>query len=90
MMEKYNNRLAGENVRESALESQEHQPVHSRSKRLWMALLLGSLSAFGPLSIDMYLPSLPILANDLHASASTAQLSLTAVSAYLLLCCRKV
>ncbi|OMP66063.1 MFS transporter [Domibacillus epiphyticus] len=62
-------------VRESVLES---QPVHSRSKRLWLALLLGSLSAFGPLSIDMYLPSLPILANDLHTTASIAQLSLTA------------
>ncbi|WP_245797931.1 multidrug effflux MFS transporter [Domibacillus mangrovi] len=43
-----------------------------------MALLLGSLSAFGPLSIDMYLPSLPILANDLQTTASMAQLSLTA------------
>ncbi|HEY9577777.1 MAG TPA: MFS transporter, partial [Pseudobacillus sp.] len=43
-----------------------------------MILLLGSLSAFGPLSVDMYLPALPILANDLNASASVAQLSLTA------------
>ncbi|MFK2826227.1 multidrug effflux MFS transporter [Bacillus sp. B190/17] len=43
-----------------------------------MILLLGSLSAFGPLSVDMYLPALPALANDLQASASVAQLSLTA------------
>ncbi|MGC8230154.1 multidrug effflux MFS transporter [Pseudobacillus badius] len=49
-----------------------------RPNRLWMIVLLGSLSAFGPLSVDMYLPALPILANDLHASASVAQLSLTA------------
>ncbi|KAB7704822.1 Bcr/CflA family efflux MFS transporter [Bacillus aerolatus] len=49
-----------------------------RPNRLWMVLLLGSLSAFGPLSVDMYLPALPILASDLHASASVAQLSLTA------------
>lgn len=62
-------------MRETVLEKQQ---VHSRSKRLWMALLLGSLSAFGPLSIDMYLPSLPILANDLQTTASMTQLSLTA------------
>ncbi|KGX85777.1 MFS transporter [Pontibacillus litoralis JSM 072002] len=41
-------------------------------------LILGSLSAFGPLTIDMYLPGLPSLAQDLHTSASIAQLSLTA------------
>lgn len=48
------------------------------ANRLFMALLLGSLSAFGPLSIDMYLPSLPILANDFGTTVSIAQLSLTA------------
>jgi MFS transporter, DHA1 family, multidrug resistance protein len=48
------------------------------SKRLWMAFVLGALSAFGPLSIDMYLPSLPMLASGLHTSTSLAQLSLTA------------
>jgi MFS transporter, DHA1 family, multidrug resistance protein len=47
-------------------------------KRLQMVLILGALSAFGPLSIDMYLPSLPKLAQDLHTSTSLAQLSLTA------------
>ncbi|MBY0223143.1 multidrug effflux MFS transporter [Sporosarcina aquimarina] len=44
----------------------------------WLVLLLGSLTAFGPLSMDMYLPGLPIVAEDLQASASLAQLSLTA------------
>ncbi|TYP69583.1 multidrug effflux MFS transporter [Paenibacillus methanolicus] len=48
------------------------------SKRLWMAIILGSLSAFGPLSLDMYLPALPALADDLRTTASLAQLSLTA------------
>ena len=48
------------------------------SNRLRTAIILGSLSAFGPLSIDMYLPALPILAKDLHTSASLAQFSLTA------------
>jgi DHA1 family bicyclomycin/chloramphenicol resistance-like MFS transporter len=43
-----------------------------------MGIILGALSAFGPLSIDMYLPSLPMLTNDLHTSASLAQFSLTA------------
>ncbi|WP_028590426.1 multidrug effflux MFS transporter [Paenibacillus massiliensis] len=45
---------------------------------LWIAFVLGALSAFAPLSIDMYLPSLPILAQDLQTTASLAQLSLTA------------
>lgn len=43
-----------------------------------LVLILGSLSAFGPLSIDMYLPSLPSLSRDLSASASAAQLTLSA------------
>ena len=50
----------------------------SQSRRLWMVIILGSLSAFGPLSIDMYLPSLPVLTKDLHTSTSLAQFSLTA------------
>jgi DHA1 family bicyclomycin/chloramphenicol resistance-like MFS transporter len=41
-------------------------------------LLLGALSSFAPLSIDMYLPALPAMARDLHTAAATAQLSLTA------------
>ncbi|SFG73187.1 MFS transporter, DHA1 family, bicyclomycin/chloramphenicol resistance protein [Desulfotomaculum arcticum] len=53
-------------------------PALSQSRRLWMAFVLGALSAFGPLSIDMYLPSLPSLAKDLSAGASLTQLSLTA------------
>ncbi|GEK35266.1 multidrug effflux MFS transporter [Kurthia sibirica] len=46
--------------------------------KVWLVLILGSLSAFGPLSMDMYLPSLPTVATDLHTTTSTAQLSLTA------------
>lgn len=49
----------------------------SRSQRLWMAIILGSLAAFGPLSIDMYLPALPQIANDFHSNPSLVQLSLT-------------
>ncbi|PKR85341.1 multidrug effflux MFS transporter [Heyndrickxia camelliae] len=47
-------------------------------RRLKLALILGSLTAFGPLSIDMYLPALPTLTKQLQTSASVAQLSLTA------------
>jgi DHA1 family bicyclomycin/chloramphenicol resistance-like MFS transporter len=40
-------------------------------------ILLGSLTAFGPLSMDLYLPALPEMARDLPASASAAQLTIT-------------
>jgi DHA1 family bicyclomycin/chloramphenicol resistance-like MFS transporter len=41
-------------------------------------VVLGALSAFGPLSIDMYLPALPAMADDLGAAPSLVQLTLTA------------
>lgn len=47
-------------------------------RRLGLMLLLGALSAFGPLSLDMYLPALPGLAGDLHANPSQGQLTITA------------
>ncbi|HFU9552694.1 TPA: MFS transporter, partial [Streptococcus agalactiae] len=40
-----------------------YKPV--KTNRLWMILVLGTLTAIGPLSIDMYLPSLPKLTDDL-------------------------
>jgi DHA1 family bicyclomycin/chloramphenicol resistance-like MFS transporter len=43
-----------------------------------LVVILGSLSAFAPLSIDMYLPAFPSLAVDLHAGPSAVQLTLTA------------
>src|ERR1700733_8965396 len=49
----------------------------SRGPGLRLTLILGALSAFGPLSMDMYLPGLPSLTRDLGASASTGQLTLT-------------
>ncbi|WP_055108318.1 multidrug effflux MFS transporter [Paenibacillus ihumii] len=49
----------------------------SPSARLKAIFILGSLSAFGPLSLDMYLPALPKLAEELGATASVTQLSLT-------------
>ena len=41
-------------------------------------VVLGLLSTFGPISLDLYLPALPQLAAELEASASAAQLSITA------------
>ena len=43
-----------------------------------MIVVLGLLSTFGPLSLDLYLPALPQLSQQLHASTSAAQLSITA------------
>ena len=40
-------------------------------------VLLGALTAFGPLSMDLYLPALPEMARDLPASASASQLTIT-------------
>lgn len=44
----------------------------------YMVVVLGLLTMFGPLSLDLYLPALPQLADDLATSASAAQLSITA------------
>ncbi|MBB3665462.1 DHA1 family bicyclomycin/chloramphenicol resistance-like MFS transporter [Prauserella sediminis] len=50
----------------------------SRTGRLRFALILGGLTAFGPLSIDMYLPALPGMAGDFSAANSLVQLTLAA------------
>ena len=50
----------------------------SKKSIYFFVFILGALSAFGPLTIDMYLPALPTLADDLQTNASMAQLSLTA------------
>ncbi|RNM09375.1 multidrug effflux MFS transporter [Dickeya undicola] len=49
----------------------------SRSQ-LEYALILGSLSALGPLCTDLYLPALPQMTTALSTSTSATQLSLTA------------
>ncbi|MFB4212147.1 multidrug effflux MFS transporter [Shouchella sp. JSM 1781072] len=54
------------------------QTAITGKKRFGLALLLGTLAAFGPLTIDMYLPSFPSIASDLGSPASLVQLSLTA------------
>lgn len=54
--------------------------VKSFDKRIphWLIPLLGSLVAFGPLSIDMYLPALPQMGIDLHATQGQMQYTLGA------------
>ncbi|MFT4164986.1 MAG: multidrug effflux MFS transporter [Microlunatus sp.] len=41
-------------------------------------VVLGMLSTFGPISLDLYLPSLPELSSELSTSTSSAQLTITA------------
>jgi DHA1 family bicyclomycin/chloramphenicol resistance-like MFS transporter len=41
-------------------------------------IVLGVLSAFGPLAMDLYLPGLPHIQREMHTSASMAQLTMTA------------
>ena len=50
----------------------------TRPGQLRLLVILGALSAFGPLSIDMYLPGLPSLAQDLGGANWQVQLTLTA------------
>lgn len=45
--------------------------------RVRFVLVLGALIALGPLTIDMYLPALPTIADELGTSSATAQLTLT-------------
>ncbi len=46
-------------------------------RRFRIVLVLGLLTALGPLTIDMYLPSLPAITTDLHTTAAAVQLTLT-------------
>ncbi|HET9655055.1 MAG TPA: multidrug effflux MFS transporter [Kineosporiaceae bacterium] len=53
------------------------RPAHPRVP-LRLLLVLGPLSAFGPLSMDLYLPALPEIARDLHSGDAAAQLTMSA------------
>ena len=46
--------------------------------RLRIAVILGALTAMGPLAIDMYLPALPTIAREFGVAASVVQSSLAA------------
>jgi DHA1 family bicyclomycin/chloramphenicol resistance-like MFS transporter len=46
-------------------------------RRFRIVLVLGFLTALGPLTIDMYLPALPTITDDFNATAAAVQLTLT-------------
>ena len=52
-------------------------PLRSTRTRLLPTLLL-LLTVFGPISMDLYLPALPVLTSELGAATSVAQLTVTA------------
>ncbi|MDI1461212.1 multidrug effflux MFS transporter [Catellatospora sp. KI3] len=46
-------------------------------QRARLVIVLGSLIAIGPLTIDMYLPALPNITTNLHTTSAAVQLTLT-------------
>lgn len=58
--------------------SNEKKTMPQVSNPSRLIVLLAALVAFGPLSIDMYLPSLPLIASDLQASQADIQLTISA------------
>jgi MFS transporter, DHA1 family, multidrug resistance protein len=65
--------------------SPEKLTAEKTPSRVRMIAVLGALVALGPLTIDMYLPALPKIADDLSVSSSVAQLTLTGTLAGLAL-----
>ncbi|OBB11000.1 Bcr/CflA family drug resistance efflux transporter [Mycobacteriaceae bacterium 1482268.1] len=60
--------------------------VSSEAPSRWrMIIVLGLMVALGPLTIDMYLPALPKIADELSVSSSVVQLTLTGTLAGLAL-----
>jgi MFS transporter, DHA1 family, multidrug resistance protein len=57
--------------------SSVREPLAGRRMAALIAVL-GGLTAFGPLSMDLYLPAFPVLADELQASQAQVQLTLTA------------
>ena len=51
--------------------------MRNTNSKIFLLILLGSLTAFGPLVTDMYLPSLPSMADYFGTQASMVQLGLT-------------
>jgi len=49
-----------------------------KPRRVQLVFILGALTAFGPFSIDMYLPALPSLSRDFGTGAAQTQLTLSA------------
>jgi DHA1 family bicyclomycin/chloramphenicol resistance-like MFS transporter len=51
--------------------------VRSKRRHAGVLVALGALSAFGPLSMDLYLPALPDLGRDLRVGDASAQLTMS-------------
>jgi DHA1 family bicyclomycin/chloramphenicol resistance-like MFS transporter len=51
--------------------------VKNSNTKFYLILILGLLTAIGPLSIDMYLPAFPEIAKELHTSIAQVMLSLS-------------
>ncbi|MFC4563003.1 multidrug effflux MFS transporter [Nocardiopsis mangrovi] len=56
-------------------------PAEPRSRRsvALLVMVLGTLTAMGPLATDLYLPAFPAIAEDLGSSQARIQLTLTAI-----------
>jgi MFS transporter, DHA1 family, multidrug resistance protein len=57
------------------LTAQSAAPI-SRFRHLELLVLLGMLQAFAPLSIDMYLPAMPVMEKVFHTSAAAVQITM--------------
>ena len=57
--------------------SNTSKSTSSHKNKFLLILVLGLLTAISPLSIDMYLPAFPEIANGLHTKVSTVMLSLS-------------
>ena len=65
---------------DSTLETSAVPPLASTfvgRRYLKLVVVLGALMAIGPLTIDTYLPALPQLSAEMHATDSQAQLTIT-------------
>lgn len=58
-------------------ETWQGNSVKRRNSAFFLFVFLGMLTAFGPFVTDMYLPSLPAMADYFSAGASMVQLGLT-------------
>ena len=61
----------------AAARTSAHLDPDDRRERLKLVLVLGTLIALGPLTIDLYLPALPSITRDLETTSALIQLTLT-------------
>ena len=54
----------------------EQPSLGSRLRYLELLVLLGALQAFAPLSIDMYLPAMPVIEKVFHTSTASVQMTM--------------